>query len=131
MSTSKERARAQQGPRTSTKKAAKLTPAAEKKTVRSAFHQPTGRDYVKKMTIEIDRDLHAELKVIAAQKGVTIREIVSTYLEEYVHTSTTINKGLQSYSNTGLQSLYYCIAVSLLLWIIRHRMSKSAHAIFT
>ena len=37
------------------------------------------------MTIEIDRDLHAELKVIAAQKGVTIREIVSTYLEEYVH----------------------------------------------
>ena len=85
MSTSKERARAQQGPRTSTKKAAKLTPAVEKKTVRSAFHQPTGRDYVKKMTIEIDRDLHAELKVIAAQQGVTIREIVSTYLEEYVH----------------------------------------------
>ena len=53
--------------------------------MRGAFHQPTGRDYVKKMTIEIDRDLHAELKVIAAQKGVTIREIVSTYLEEYVH----------------------------------------------
>ena len=64
MSTSKERARAQQGPRTSMKKATKLTPAAEKKTVRSAFHQPTGRDYVKKMTIEIDRDLHAELTVI-------------------------------------------------------------------
>ena len=61
MSTSKERARAQQGPRTSTKKAAKLTPTAEKKTVRSAFHQPTGRDYVKKMTIEIDRDLHAKI----------------------------------------------------------------------
>ena len=35
-----------------------------KKTVRGAFHQPTGRDYVKKMTIEIDRELHAELKVI-------------------------------------------------------------------
>ncbi|MDN6552473.1 MAG: hypothetical protein L0L28_06850 [Corynebacterium flavescens] len=85
MSTSKERARAQQAPRTPTKQAAKPNPAAEKKTVRSAFHQPTGRDYVKKMTIEIDRELHAELKVIAAQKGVTIREIVSTYLEEYVH----------------------------------------------
>ena len=84
MSTSKERARAQQGPRTSTKKTAKLTPAVEKKTVRSAFHQPTGRDYVKKMTVEIDRELHAELKIIAAQKGVTIREIVSNYLEEYV-----------------------------------------------
>ena len=84
MSTSKERARAQQGPRTSTKKTAKPTPAAEKKTVRSAFHQPTGRDYVKKMTVEIDRELHSELKVIAAQKGVTIREIVSNYLEEYV-----------------------------------------------
>ena len=84
MSTSKERARAQQGPRASTKKAAKLAPAAEKKAVRSAFHQPTGRDYVKKMTVEIDRELHSELKVIAAQKGVTIREIVSNYLEEYV-----------------------------------------------
>ena len=84
MSTSKERARAQQGPRTSTKKTAKPTPAAEKKTVRGAFHQPTGRDYVKKMTVEIDRELHAELKVIAAQKGMTIREIVSNYLEEYV-----------------------------------------------
>ena len=72
MTTSKARARAQQGPRTSSKKTAKPTPAAEKKTVRGAFHQPTGRDYVKKMTIEI-------------QKGVTIREIVSTYLEEYVH----------------------------------------------
>ena len=77
MSTSKERARAQQGPRTSTKKTAKPTPAVEKKT-------PTGRDYVKKMTVEIDRELHSELKVIAAQKGVTIREIVSNYLEEYV-----------------------------------------------
>ena len=85
MTTSKARARAQQGPRTSSKKTAKPTPAAEKKTVRGAFHQPTGRDYDKNMTIEIDRDLHAELKVIAAQKGVTIREIVSTYLEEYVH----------------------------------------------
>ena len=84
MTTSKARARAQQGPRTSSKKTATPTSAAEKKTVRGAFHQPTGRDYVKKMTIEIDRDLHAELKVIAAQKGVTIREIVSNYLEEYV-----------------------------------------------
>jgi len=36
------------------------------------------------MTVEIDRELHSELKVIAAQKGVTIREIVSNYLEEYV-----------------------------------------------
>lgn len=85
MSTSKERARAQQGPRTSAKKAVKPTPEAEKNTVRGAFHQPTGRDYVKKMTIEIDRELHADLKVIAAQKGVTIRQIVSNYLEEYVH----------------------------------------------
>jgi hypothetical protein len=87
VTTSKARARAQQGPRTSSKKTAKPTPAAEKKTVRGAFHQPTGRDYVKKMTIEIDRDLHAELKVIAAKKGVTIREIVSNYLEEYVRNS--------------------------------------------
>ena len=85
MSTSKERARAQQGPRTSSKRSVKPTPTAEKKTVRSAFHQPTGRDYVKKMTVEIDRDLHAELKIIDAKNGVTIRDSGSTYLEEYVH----------------------------------------------
>lgn len=84
MSMNRERARAQQGPRFSVKKTAKVAPVAESKSVRAAFHQPAGRDYVKKMTIEIDRDLHAELKVIAAQKGVTIREIVSSYLEEYV-----------------------------------------------
>ena len=44
----------------------------------------TSKERAKKMTVEIDRELHAELKVIAAQKGMTIREIVSNYLEEYV-----------------------------------------------
>lgn len=91
MSTSKQRARAQQGPRTSKKEVVNSAAASEKKTVRDAFHRPTSRDYVKKMTIEIDRELHADLKVIAAQKSVTIREIVSSYLEEYVRK----NKGLE------------------------------------
>ncbi|MGV0335828.1 hypothetical protein [uncultured Corynebacterium sp.] len=39
---------------------------------------------MKKLTVEIDRDVHATLKVIAARKGVTIREIVGSYLEDYV-----------------------------------------------
>ena len=84
MTTSKQRASGQLAPR-GAKKTARGTAKTETKSARSAFHQTSNRDYVKKMTIEIDRDLHAELKVIAAQKGVTIREIVSTYLEEYVH----------------------------------------------
>ncbi|MDU7286226.1 hypothetical protein [Corynebacterium kroppenstedtii] len=36
------------------------------------------------MTIEVDRDVHAELKVIAARQGLTIRDIVGSYLEDYV-----------------------------------------------
>ena len=52
--------------------------------MKSAFHQSSSRDYVKKMTIEVDRDLHAELKAIAAREGLTIREIVGSYLEKYV-----------------------------------------------
>ncbi|MGV0333612.1 hypothetical protein [Corynebacterium kroppenstedtii] len=39
---------------------------------------------MKKMTIEVDRDVHAELKVIAARQGLTIRDIVGSYLEDYV-----------------------------------------------
>lgn len=80
---SKARARAQQGPWTK-KKATKKSTATPTKSVRSAFHQPSIRDYVKKMTIEVDRDLHAELKAIAARKVGTLREIVGSCLEEYV-----------------------------------------------
>ncbi|HAT6664148.1 TPA: hypothetical protein NJV08_002504 [Corynebacterium striatum] len=83
MTTSKARARAQQGPRTK-KKATKKSTATPTESVRSAFRQPSSRDYVKKMTIEVDRDLHAELKAIAAREGVTMREIVGSCLEEYV-----------------------------------------------
>ncbi|MCF4007766.1 hypothetical protein L1O03_11380 [Corynebacterium uropygiale] len=81
MTTSKARARAQQGPRTG-KTTTKKTVSTG--TVRSAFRQSSSRDYVKKMTIEVDRDLHSELKAIAARKGVTMREIVGSCLEGYV-----------------------------------------------
>ena len=80
--TTTERARAQQGPRR--KKTTKKKAGTGKKPVRSAFRQSSSRDYVKKMTIEVDRDVHAELKAIAARQGVTIREIVGSYLEDYV-----------------------------------------------
>lgn len=83
MTTSRTRARAQQGPR-SPRGATKKVETTDKKTVKSAFHQSSSRDYVKKMTIEVDRDLHAELKAIAAREGLTIREIVGSYLEKYV-----------------------------------------------
>ena len=84
MTTSKSRARAQQGPR-SPRRATKKTTTTATKTVQSAFHQSSSRDYVKKMTIEVDRDLHAEIKAIAAREGLTIREIVESYLEKYVN----------------------------------------------
>lgn len=78
----KSRARTQQAPRT--KKTAKTASPASKKSVQSAFRQSSSRDYVKKMTIEVDRDIHTELKVIAARQGLTIRDIVGSYLEDYV-----------------------------------------------
>ena len=80
--TTTARARAQQGPRK--KKNANPAASTGKKSVRSAFRQSSSRDYVKKLTVEIDRDVHAKLKVIAARKGVTIRDIVGSYLEGYV-----------------------------------------------
>ncbi|MDP9852815.1 hypothetical protein [Corynebacterium lowii] len=83
MTTNKTRARTQQGPRTA-KKTTKKTATTPNESVRAAFHQSSSRDYVKKMTIEVDRDLHAELKATAARQGLTIREIVGSYLEEYV-----------------------------------------------
>lgn len=83
MTTNKSRARAQQGPRAARKTTGTVTPTAHD-SARSAFHQSSSRDYVKKMTIEVDRDLHAELKTIAAREGLTIREIVGSCLEQYV-----------------------------------------------
>ena len=78
----KSRARTQQAPRA--KKTAKTASPTSKKSVQSAFRQSSSRDYVKKMTIEVDRDIHTELKVIAARQGLTIRDIVGSYLEDYV-----------------------------------------------
>lgn len=85
MTTSKQRASGQLAPR-GAKKTTRGTAKTETKSARSAFHQTSNRDYVKKMTIEVDRDLHTELKMIAAREGVTIRDIVESYLEKYVKT---------------------------------------------
>lgn len=83
MTNRKTRARAQQMPRAA-KKSTKNTESIAESSVRSAFHHSSSRDYIKKMTIEVDRDIHAELKAIAARQGRTIREIVGSYLEQYV-----------------------------------------------
>ncbi|GAB3597871.1 hypothetical protein CFAEC_14370 (plasmid) [Corynebacterium faecale] len=60
--------------------------ATRKAAVEKAFQQPSTRDFVKKMTVEIDQDAHAELKMIAARDGVTIREIITDLIDEYITT---------------------------------------------
>lgn len=79
----------QAGPRNKTTNTTprEKTPAKKntrKAAVKKAFQQPSTRDFVKKMTVEIDQDAHAELKMIAAREGVTIREIISDLIDGYV-----------------------------------------------
>lgn len=38
------------------------------------------------MTIELDRDLYTDVKVLAAREGTTVREITTSALEHYLHT---------------------------------------------
>lgn len=87
--TTRTRVASQAGPRKKTTATTSATKATAKKTtrtatVKNAFQQPSTRDFVKKMTVEIDQDAHAELKMIAARDGVTIREIISDLIDEYV-----------------------------------------------
>lgn len=80
--TTRARVADQAGPRKKTTTPAKKT--TRKAAVKKAFQQPNTRDFVKKMTVEIDQDAHAELKMIAARDGVTIREIISDLIDGYV-----------------------------------------------
>lgn len=86
--TTRARVADQAGPRTKTTATpAKKTPAKKatrKAAVKKAFQQPSTRDFVKKMTVEIDQDAHAELKMIAARDGVTIRDIISGLIDGYI-----------------------------------------------
>lgn len=86
--TTRARVADQAGPRTkATATPAKKTPAKKttrKAAVKKAFQQPSTRDFVKKMTVEIDQDAHAELKMIAARDGVTIRDIISDLIDGYI-----------------------------------------------
>lgn len=96
--TTRARVAGQAGPRKKTTKAtpakkttttstAKKTPAKKttrKAAVKKAFQQPSTRDFVKKMTVEIDQDAHSELKMIAARDDVTIREIISDLIDGYI-----------------------------------------------
>ena len=86
--TTRARVADQAGPRKKTATTPVTKTPAKKTTrkaaVKKAFQQPSTRDFVKKMTVEIDQDAHAELKMIAARDGVTIREIISDLIDGYV-----------------------------------------------
>jgi parB len=88
VTTAKTRANTQLGPQTAKRTVKKATTRNATTTanpsVRLAFRQPSTRDYLKKMTIEVDRDVHTELKAIAARQGLTIRDIIGSYIEQYI-----------------------------------------------
>lgn len=60
------------------------TANTETDTIQSAFHSRKSRDYVKKLTVEIDKDAHNDLKMLALRQGTTIRTIVSHLVDEYI-----------------------------------------------
>lgn len=81
MSTTRNKMSGQVGPR---KPASKARPDAENTSVESAFQPKDAPESLKKLTIQIDVDLHRRLKEIAAREGKTMREIVEEQLTEYV-----------------------------------------------
>lgn len=81
MSTTRNRMSGQVGPR---KAASKAQPAAENTSVESAFQPKDAPESLKKLTIQIDVELHRRLKEIAAREGKTMREIVEEQLTKYV-----------------------------------------------
>lgn len=54
------------------------------KSVEDTFQPKEDPGALKKLTIQIDVDLHRRLKAIAAQEGKTMREIVEEQLTVYV-----------------------------------------------
>lgn len=82
MSTTRNRMSGQVGPRRAASKA--QPDNAENTSVESAFQPKDAPESLKKLTIQIDVELHRRLKEIAAREGKTMREIVEEQLTEYV-----------------------------------------------
>lgn len=81
MSSTRNRVSGQVGP----KKASESTRATfSGKSVEDTFQPKDDPQALKKLTIQIDIDLHRRLKAIAAQEGKTMREIVEEQLTVYV-----------------------------------------------
>lgn len=81
MSNNRNRVAAQAGPRRSVTRAKADTSHA---STNDAFRPKDDPASLKKLTFQIDVDLHRKLKAIAAQEGKTMREIVEEQLERYV-----------------------------------------------
>lgn len=81
MSTTRNRVSGQVGPKKENDKV-KVSPSLS--SVEGTFHPKNDPESLKKLTIQIDVDLHRKLKAIAAQEGKTMREIVEEQLTVYV-----------------------------------------------
>lgn len=79
MSTTRNKVAAQAGPRKSTTKT-----STSRSSTKDAFRPKDDPASLKKLTFQIDVDLHRQLKAIAAQEDKTMREIVEEQLTRYV-----------------------------------------------
>lgn len=81
MSTTRNKVAAQAGPR---KAATKEKASASRSSVEDSFRPKDDPATLKKLTFQVDVDLHRRLKAIAAQEDKTMREIVEEQLTRYV-----------------------------------------------
>lgn len=79
MSTTRNKVAAQAGPRKSSGKT-----STARNSVADTFQPKNDPDSLKKLTFQIDVELHRQLKAIAAQEGKTMREIIEEQLISYV-----------------------------------------------
>lgn len=81
MSGTRHRVAGQVGPK---KKSASAATEDSHNSVAGSFRPTDDPAALKKLTFQIDVDLHRQLKAIAAQEGKTMREIVEEQLTSYV-----------------------------------------------
>lgn len=81
MNSTRNRVSGQVGPKKVSESARTNLPG---KSVEDTFQPKGDPGTLKKLTIQIDVDLHRRLKAIAAQEGKTMREIVEEQLTAYV-----------------------------------------------
>ncbi|MGP6175361.1 hypothetical protein [Corynebacterium sp. A21] len=84
MSTTRDRVAGNVGPK---RKASNVASESDvtKTGVESTFRNDDSAKTLKKLTIQIDIDLHKSLKLVAAQEGLTMREIIEDQLYKYVN----------------------------------------------